>query len=202
MRRASTGMIVAILGIAGTFVAYPAGAKPGSRHYGKELAAALKKCKKDKPQSKRKKCERTAKAEYKLKTETGGHKGTGTGTETGTGTGTGTGTTGATGTANTTGTTGTTVGGGPPPGTFCPQASLVVHVITHNALTVEGYRISYRGVSICNGEVPTAGEGEPSLPGRYEVTVVRGYDGAVLTSTMVTLSPNQKLEVTLEVPEL
>ena len=193
-------MIVAILGIAGSFVAYPAGAKPGSRHYGKELAAALKKCKKDKPQSKRKKCERIARAEYKLKTETGGHKGTGTGA--GTGTGTGTGTTSATGPTNTTGTTGTTVGGGPPPGTFCPQASLVVHVITHNALTVEGYRISYRGVSICNGEVPTAGEGEPSLPGRYEVTVVRGYDGAVLTSTMVTLGPNQKLEVTLEVPEL
>ena len=96
VRRASIGMIVAILGITGALAAYPAGAKPGSRHDGKQLAAALKKCKKDKPRSKRKKCQKTAKAMYKLKAETGGRKGTGTGT--GTGAGTETDTTGATGT--------------------------------------------------------------------------------------------------------
>ena len=46
-------LIVAIFAIAGAFVAYPAGAKPGGRYDAQKLAKALKKCRKDKSKSKR-----------------------------------------------------------------------------------------------------------------------------------------------------
>ena len=57
MRRVLIGAIVAILGIAGTLVAYPAGAQPGGKHDAQKLSKALKKCKKDKSKSERKKCD-------------------------------------------------------------------------------------------------------------------------------------------------
>jgi hypothetical protein len=116
VRRASIGIIVASLGLAGALVAYPAGAKPAGTHDAQKLAKALKNCRKYKPKSKRGRCEKTAKAKYESKTKTGGHKATGdgtgmtTGTTIGTTTGTGTTTdTGAT-TGTTTGTTGTSTG--------------------------------------------------------------------------------------------
>ena len=57
MRRGLIGVIVAVLGVAGALVAYPAGAKPGSKDHAEKLATALKKCRKDKPKSKRRRCE-------------------------------------------------------------------------------------------------------------------------------------------------
>jgi hypothetical protein len=117
------GAIVAILGMAGALVTYPAGAQLGSRHDAQKLAKALKTCKKDKSSSKRKKCEETAKAKYESKTKTGGHIGaTGTGTGAGTPTSAGTGTGLATGTDTTGMATGTT--------TSAPEATatIIVHV--------------------------------------------------------------------------
>ena len=96
-------LIVAIFAIAGAFVAYPAGAKPGGRYDAQKLAKALKKCRKDKSKSKRSRCEQTAKAKYESKAKTGGRERTGAGT--GAGTPTGTGTTTGTGTPATTPTT-------------------------------------------------------------------------------------------------
>jgi hypothetical protein len=129
------GIIVATLGLAGALVAYPAGAKPGSRHDAQKLAKALKECKKDKSKSKRNKCEKTADAKYESKAETRGHKGThrGTGTGTGAATGTGIATTTGIGTtgvgAATTGTgTGTTGMGTGPPSRLIPVGVSVIGV--------------------------------------------------------------------------
>jgi hypothetical protein len=136
-----TVALAVILGVVGTLVAYPAGAKPGSGHGTQGLATALKRCKKDRSKRNRKKCEKTTRAKYKSKTKTGGHAGVGAPTDTGaatgatetgasTGTVPGTGTaTGATGTPGTatgtpTGTTGTATG--------MPEAlsaTLIVHVL-------------------------------------------------------------------------
>ena len=119
VRRGLIGTIVAIFGVVAALgVGYSAVAKPGNRHHAQKLAKALKKCRKDKPRSKRRTCEKTAKAKHESKTETGGYKrtgpGTGTGTPTRTGTttgpGTATGTGAGTGTATGTGTAGTTTG--------------------------------------------------------------------------------------------
>jgi hypothetical protein len=81
VRRVVIGTIVAIFGIGGTLgMGYSAGGRPGSSQHAQKLANALRKCEEDKSRSKREKCQKTAKAKYKSKAETGGHKRTGTAT--------------------------------------------------------------------------------------------------------------------------
>ena len=108
VRRALMGGIVAILAIVGTLgMSYSAGANSGSRQHAQKLAKALKECKKDESKSKRKKCEKTAKAKFTSKTEIGGHKGTETGTVT------------------------TNGNRGRPQGTREPTNSLTLHIVYH-----------------------------------------------------------------------
>ena len=70
VRRALIGATVAIFGIGAALgLGYSAGATPVGKHQVRTLAKALKKCKKDRATSKRKKCEKTARARYKSKTK-------------------------------------------------------------------------------------------------------------------------------------
>lgn len=185
-------MIVAILGIAGALVAYPAGAKPGSRHNVQKLAKALKKCEKDKSKRKRRACEKTAQAKYKSKapggnTDTGAGAPTATGTGAATGTGTATAPTGTTtGIGATTGTTATTTGARTPssaeavrdpslvPGQ--PNAALYIRVVTHGGQNEEDALVRIVGSKI-GGTVFVEGEARefnpwPCIPGVYEVAAL------------------------------
>jgi hypothetical protein len=191
VRRILIGSIVATFGIAAALSpAYSAGARPGSSHQAQRLAKALRTCQKEKPESKRKKCEKTAEAKYKPETTTGGEKGSGAGTTTGAGTATGTGTgtgagtgtgTGATSTGTTTSApealTGTIIfheygiGGPPLPGTdvpichgtTCPQEGGKVYI----ARVGEGERLGPNGENLSAIETPE--RVIHVAPGEYEV---------------------------------
>jgi hypothetical protein len=131
VRKALVGTIVAIFGVGAALgLAYSAAAKPSNSRQPQTLAKALKKCKKDKSRSRRAQCESTAKARYKSKSTSGGHKDTGTGPGTGatTGTGTATGTGAATDSGTLAGTgavagTGTATGTGTTTGTTATGAT-------------------------------------------------------------------------------
>lgn len=208
VRRALIGMIVAILGVAGAVVAYPAGAKPGSRHDQQKHAKALEKCKTDKSESKRKKCEKTAKAKYKSKTTTGGQKGAGTGTGTSTGTGTtGTGTGAATGTRAATGRgAGAATGTGAGTGTGTETGTLIVHVYQEGGAFVlgctgpphcplEGYPV-YVGRIGPGGEIlsqiETSDDTITVAAGQYDVGLFKGREGE-----RTRVGPGQTVEVNL-----
>ena len=209
MRRALIGMIVVILAVAGALVGYPAGATPGRGQAVMKRAEALKKCKKDKSETKRKKCEATAKARYESKTETGGHEGTGTGTGTPAATGTGTESATSTGAATGNATTG--------PGEAL-SATVIVHVYLLTAPIPEvgkpgrseripeetqPLRMIRRGT---DGEVASSIEtSEHTLhvaPGSYEIQVIEtGRGGGAYDPKDVAVTTGQTQEVTLEIEQ-
>jgi hypothetical protein len=165
------GIIVSTLGLSGALVAYPAGAKPGSRHDAQKLAKALKKCREDKSRSKRKKCESTAKANYLLSTPRTTSPSTGTRT-------TGAGTAGPSTPAPTT----TTTGPGTPPEAPSP----------HVPACIEALYLRLKPGTV--GEPFSISEAVGCLPeGRYRQAVIIWGDGTrspgTITATSTGRSP-------------